>query len=54
MIVRYGGTYVHLHENKLLRSFESKADNIENDDSEDEDVRNTDATGNGTENNDDF
>ena len=61
VIVRYGGTYLHVHESRLLRTLESKAmynkkttDNIESDDSEDEDGRNTDAAGNGTKNNDDF
>ena len=61
MIVRYGGTYVHVHGSRLLRALESKAmynnkttDNIVSDDWEDEDGRNNDATGNGTENNDDF
>ena len=61
MIVRYGGTYVRIHESRFLRAFESKAlydnkttDDIESDDSEDEDERNTDAAENGTKNNDDF
>ena len=56
MIVRYGGTYLHLHESRLLRALESKGmynckttDNIESDDSGDED-----AARNGTENNDVF
>ena len=54
-------TYVCVYESRPLRALESKAmynnktnDNVESDDSEDEDGRNTDATRNGTENNDDF
>ena len=54
MIGRYGGTYVCVHESRLLRALESKAmssnktiDKIESDDNEDEDGRNTDAEGNG-------
>ena len=61
MIVIYGGTYVHILESRLLRALESKAmynnettNNIESDDKEYENGRNTDAAGNGTENNDDF
>ena len=61
MIVRYGGTYIHIHESSRLITLEPNAmydnkttDNIERDDSEDEDGRNTDAAGNGTENNDEF
>ena len=61
MIVKDGGTYVCIHESRLLRILESKAmcdnkttDNIESDDSGDKDGRNTDAAGNVTENNDDF
>ena len=61
VIVRYGDTYICVHESRLLRVLESKSlldkkttDNIESDDSGDEDRRNTDAARNGTENNDDF
>ena len=61
MVVRYGGTYVCVHERRLLRALDSKAmynnkttDNIESDNSEDEDRRNADTAVNGTENNDDF
>ena len=60
VIVRFGGTYVRIHQSRFLRAFKSKAlydnkttDNIESDDSKD-DGRNTDAAGNGTNNNDDF
>ena len=61
VIGRYRGTYVCVHESRLLRAFDSKAmynnktaDNIESDDRKDEDGRNSDAAGNGTKNNDDF
>ena len=57
VIVRFGGTYVCVHESRFLRELELKAmynDKTDNIESENEDGRNTDAAGNGTVNNDDF